>query len=212
MGEFASLLSNNAPMGRINSALGTMELNLTNHECTLSSTILRKLSADTSGLDASVPTGVTAKVHQKIWSISAEEAAAAVDANTQLNRQSSESILSQHFSTNDSMLRYKQIDSIFFTDTLHVIKKATLMRGYRYLQVFVSDKGYIAVYSLEKKSKFKDALCLFWKEVGVPIALMLDPSGEQTSKEVNRFCNQVGTTLWILEESTQWANCCELYI
>ena len=65
---------------------------------------------------------------------------------------------------------------------------------------------------MELKSKFKDALHSFCKEVGVPIALVVDPSGEQTSKAVKQFCNQVGTTLRILEESTQWANCAELYI
>ena len=41
---------------------------------------------------------------------------------------------------------------------------------------------------------------------------MVDPSGEQTSREVKKFCHQVGTSLRILEESTQWANRAELYI
>ena len=80
------------------------------------------------------------------------------------------------------------------------------------LQVFVSDKGYLAVYPMEKKSEFVDALHQFCKEVGVPICLVVDPAREQTSKKVRRFCNQVGTTLRILQESTQWANRAELYI
>ena len=48
--------------------------------------------------------------------------------------------------------------------------------------------------------------------MGVPINLVFDPSGEQTSNDVNQFCHQVGTTLRVLEESTQWANRVELYI
>ena len=80
------------------------------------------------------------------------------------------------------------------------------------LQVFVSDKGYIAVYPMEKKSDFQDCLHLFCKEVGVPEVIVVDPSGEQTSKPVRRFCIQVGTTLRLLEEKTQWANCAELCI
>ena len=48
--------------------------------------------------------------------------------------------------------------------------------------------------------------------IGVPVSLVLDPSGEQISKHVKKFCNQVGTILSILEEATQWANCAELYI
>jgi len=53
---------------------------------------------------------------------------------------------------------------------------------------------------------------MFWKEIGVPYGLVVDPSGEQTSKEVKKFCHQVGTSLRILEESTQWANRTDLYI
>ena len=41
---------------------------------------------------------------------------------------------------------------------------------------------------------------------------MVDHSGEQTSKAVKRFCIQVGTTLHMLKESTQWANRVELYV
>ena len=80
------------------------------------------------------------------------------------------------------------------------------------LQVFVSDKGYVAVYPMEKKSYFQDCLHLFCKEVGVPEVIVVDASGEQTSKPVRRFCIQVGTTLRLLEEKTQWANRAELYI
>ncbi len=59
---------------------------------------------------------------------------------------------------------------------------------------------------------FPDALHAFCKEVGVPSTLVVDPSGEQTSRQVKRFCHQVGTSLRILEEATQWANRAELYI
>ena len=80
------------------------------------------------------------------------------------------------------------------------------MRGNTCTQLFVSDKGFIAIYPMKSKSQFKDALHQFCKEVGVPSTLVVDPSGEQTSKEVKHFCHQVGTTLRILKESTQWAN------
>ena len=76
------------------------------------------------------------------------------------------------------MLRYKRINSHFFTDTMPVTKTAKSTRGNLYLQFFVSDKGYVAVYALEKKSDFKDALHMFCKDIGVPIALVCDPSGE----------------------------------
>ena len=38
------------------------------------------------------------------------------------------------------------------------------------------------------------------------------PSGEQTLKEVKRFCHQIGSTLQILEEGTQHTNRAEFYI
>jgi len=44
------------------------------------------------------------------------------------------------------------------------------------------------------------------------MTLVVDPVAENKSKDVRRFFHQVGTTLRILEENTQWANCAELYI
>ena len=149
---------------------------------------------------------------KKIWSITDAQAQGVVEQTTQLNRQSADGSLARQFSTNDRMLRYRRIQSYFFTDTMFVTKAAKSTRGNICLQLFVSDKGFVAVYPMESKSDFPDALHLFCKEVGVPISLVVDPSGEQTSRLVRRFCNQVGTTLRILEESTQWANRAELYI
>ena len=63
-----------------------------------------------------------------------------------------------------------------------------------------------------RKSDFRDSLHQYCKEVGVPEILVVDPSGEQTSKAVTRFCIQVGTTLCLLEENTQWANRAELNV
>ncbi len=68
---------------------------------------------------------------------------------------------------------------------------------------------------MASKSMFPDALHAFCKEaVGVPSTLLVDDLlGEQTSRqEVKHFCHQVGTSLQILEEATQWANRTELYI
>ena len=80
------------------------------------------------------------------------------------------------------------------------------------MQLFVSDKVFIKVYGMKRKSEFPQALKLFSKEVGVPNAFILDTSGEQTSNVVRAFCHKIGTTLRILEEQTQHADCAELYI
>ena len=212
--EFGDNLSNVALHGKIAAAVGST----TNGEatCSLFTTTLDDLEclfrSDISSMEAHSSKGVTPDFIKKIWSVSSDEASDILKANTQLNRQSNEGFLSRQFTTNDRMLRYRRINSYFFTDTMFVTKAAKSTRNYTMLQVFVSDKGFVAVYPLEKKSDFHDCLQVFCKEVGVPISLVVDPSGEQTSKAVRRFCNQVGTTLRVLEEHTQWANRAELYI
>ena len=65
---------------------------------------------------------------------------------------------------------------------------------------------------MKKTSEFPMALKLFAKEVGVPEAIIVDPHQAQKSNEVRQFCHKIGTTLRILEESTQHANRAELYI
>jgi hypothetical protein len=70
----------------------------------------------------------------------------------------------------------------------------------------------VAVYPMKTPSQFEEALHLFGKEIGVPANLVADPHPSQTKSSVRRFCDQVGTTLRLLEKSTQWANRAELYI
>ena len=40
----------------------------------------------------------------------------------------------------------------------------------------------------------------------------MDPSGEQTSKQVKKLANDVCLTLKFIEEATQWANLAERYV
>ena len=168
--------------------------------------------AEINAAIASKPSTVSPEFLSKIWNIKHDLAAKAIHQNTHLKRQGANNDLSRQFSTNDRMLRYKRIESQFFTDTFFVTAKGKSSRGNTCAQIFVSDKGFVAIYPMESKGDFLNALHQFCKEVGVPVSLVVDPSGEQTSRNVRRFCHQVGTTLKILEESTQWANRAELYI
>ena len=61
------------------------------------------------------------------------------------------------------------------------------------------------VVPMKLKGGFLDAFELFTKEIGVPDALTVDPSGEQTSAAAKKYCQQVGSTLQVLEVHTQWA-------
>ena len=80
------------------------------------------------------------------------------------------------------------------------------------MQLFVSDKGFVKVYGMKSMSDFLGAVKLFCKEVSAPNALIVDPHPSQKSDQVKQFLNKVGTSLRILEESTQHADCTELYI
>ena len=170
------------------------------------------MHADASSAHAAPPKGVSAETLTKVFRIDRDMARKTLELNTQLNRRDATSSLSRNFSTNDRMLRYKRLDSFFFTDTFYVTKRAKSKRGNLAMQLFVSDKGYVFVVPMKSESEFPLALKLFAKEVGVPEYLIADSARAQKSKEVVRFCHKIGTTLRILEESTQWANRAELYI
>ena len=80
------------------------------------------------------------------------------------------------------------------------------------MQIFVSDKGFVKVYGMKSEKNFLKALKLFCKEVGEPKAFIVDPYTSQKSNEVRTFLNKAGTTLRVLEESTQHSDRAELYI
>ena len=166
-----------------------------------------------SSTKATASKGINPKVLSKLWNIPENLLAkGAIDTTTQLNRQSADNSLSRHFSTNDRMLHYHRINSTFYTDTMFATDKVKSTRGNKACQVFVSDKGFVAVYPIVKASNFEDSLHLFCKEVGVPVNLIADPHPSQAKTSVRRFCDQMGTTLRLLEKSMQWANRAELYI
>ena len=99
------------------------------------------------------------------------------------------------------MFRYKRIRSNFFTDTFFVTSKGISSRGNKCSQLIVSNMGFVAIYPTKSKHEFNLALKQFCKDIGVPMNLVVDPSGEETSKNVKPFYHQIRTKLRILEES-----------
>jgi len=171
------------------------------------------LPSNVSATSANGIKGVDPKLLSKIWRISHEEAERTVEVTTQYNTRDPDSPLSRRFGTNDRSQRYRRIDTYFFTDTFYVTAKArSRPRGNIGMQIYVSDKGYVAVYPVKAERLFLDTLKLFAKEVGVPISIIADPARAQKSNKVVQFYHKIGTTLKILEESTQWANRAELYV
>ena len=212
---FAECIQERAAIGKFQMSIGSVSATKPSDEYDLLMDNPQSGSielAEIKAAHANISKGVTAKDLSKIWRIDVETVKRTLQVTSQLRKQDGDNSLSRNVSTNDRMLRYKQTKCFFFTDTFYVTGKAKSTRGNTCMQLFVSDVGFVYVVPMKSKGDFKLALKEFAKEVGVPEALIVDPSGEQTSKEVRRFCQQIGTTLRILEEHTQWANRAELYI
>ena len=75
--------------------------------------------------------------------------------------------------------------------------------GHTYVQLFISDNGFVYVVPMMLKKLFPQALKEFAKKIGVPTASVVDPSSEQTSNGVVQFARGCSMTLRIFEESTQ---------
>ena len=81
--------------------------------------------AAASSLEADQPNRISKDFISKIWSVSPDVADSALKCNSHLNKQTGQNNLSRQFTTNDRMLRYKRINSLFFTDTFYTTKNAT---------------------------------------------------------------------------------------
>ena len=100
------------------------------------------------------------------------QAADTLNHTTQLCKHQGENHLSRHYSTNDRMLRYRRLKSTFYTDTILASVKST--RRNTCAQLFVSDKGFGAVYPMRAQSEFNKSLHWFCKQVGVASTLIMD--------------------------------------
>jgi len=157
--------------------------------------------------------GIDAEHLAKVWRIDVNTAQRTLDITSQHSKRTNDPKLARNYGTNDRMLRYKRIDEYFFMDTFFATSKAgKSSRGHTCCQLFVTDKGFICVIPMKSKGEVLQAVKQFAKEVGAPEALICDMSGEQTSGPMRKFCQEIGTTLRILEEGTPWANKAELYI
>ncbi len=98
------------------------------------------------------------------------------------------------------------------TRSLSPTGKTKSSRGNICAQLFVSDKGFVAIYLMQHQRDYFLAFRQFAKEVGAPEVLVCSPHPTQTQRKVKEFCTQIGTTLRILEARTQWANHAELFV
>ena len=156
--------------------------------------------------------GVTPEHLSKVWRIGHDDAARTLDATTQLIHRDPGTTLSRNYGTNDRAIRYRHLNSTFFTDTMFATKKATSTRGNTCAQIYVSDKMFVAIHPMRTQSEYLSSLKRFAKEVGVPKALVCDSHPSQKARDVKGFLTGIGTTLKVLEAETQHANRAELLV
>ncbi len=165
-----------------------------------------------SAVTAGKPGAVSAERLAKLFSILFDDAVRTLAVTTQLNRQTADSSLLRNFGTMDRMVRYRQLNSTFFTDTMYVTAKVKSTRGNTCAQLFVLDKALLVGYPMHDTKSYLNSLKLFAKEVGAPRTLVCDAHPTQTKREVRDFLAQIGTTLRVLEANMQWANQAELFV
>ncbi len=110
-------------------------------------------------------------------------------------------------STNDRPHQHFFIDSFFATS-----KAGTSTCGDEYVQLSITDKGFIYVVPMPRKKDVPNIIKAFAKEIGVPEAFICYATREQIPHEVRSFCNQMGTALCNLVENTPCSNRAERYI
>ena len=136
----------------------------------------------THSTNTSRPCGVTPEHLSKIWRISQGDARRTINTMTQTSVRTQDPTLSRNYGTNDRMLRYKCIQDYFFMDTFFATKKGgRSSRGHTCCQLFVTDKGFLYVVPMQKKSEVLQAIKQFAKEIGAPTSIIADMSGEQMS-------------------------------
>ena len=105
-----------------------------------------------------------------------------------MRRQSKNNSFSRNHTTNDRILRFKQLKSVFFADTMFA-SKCKSKKVNKCCQFFASDKYYVAVYQMKSQDEFKTALHWFCKEVDVSVDLILDVFSAQTKSFVKKLCD-----------------------
>jgi hypothetical protein len=156
-----------------------------------------------ASITGSFTSGVSPEHLSKVWRISHEDAKRTLANSSHLSPRPKYPELSKNYGTNNRMLRSKRIKEYFYMDTFFATKKGgKSSRSHTCCQLFVTDKGFVYVVPMKRKGEALLAMKQFAKEIGARDALVADMSGEQMSREVKAFCNEIGSMLRALE--AQW--------
>jgi hypothetical protein len=128
---FTAILEDQAMISKLSMAVGSTTIDDTACEI-FEARVSDKVpiwDINASAISAGRSHGVTADHLSKIWRIPFDDAARTLEVTTQRIRQNPDSSLSRNASTNDRAVRYPQLNSKFYTDTLFATKMAKSLRG-----------------------------------------------------------------------------------
>jgi hypothetical protein len=162
---------------------------------------------------AAPPKGIGPKELAKVFRIDLPTAKRTLNQTTQRCKRVKDPTLNRRYSSNDRMLRYKHISEFFYMDTFYATKKAgPTTRGNTCCQIFVTDKGFVWPCPMRKESDVHHAVRLFFKEIGVPDAIICDNAKAQVLGKTQELCRMAGTLIRQIEPHSPWANRAELYV
>ena len=119
----------------------------------------------------------------KRWNIGLETAKKTLlETNQRGLRTSPNPLLSQWYSTNDRMLRYRRLPVDLFTDTLEA--EIGSHRANKYAQVYAHKNTWCKAYPMAKKSDAHETLSLLFAQEGVPSTLAMDGARELVMDEL----------------------------
>ena len=115
--------------------------------------------------------------------------------------------LSRRYPTNDRLLRLTQLPHHMFTDTLVAGTKSS--RGNKYSQVFTAPYGWTRAFPMKRKGDAHEALSLLFHRDGVPPAMVMDGSKEQTLGDFRRKLKEADCHLRQTKPYSPWMNAAE---
>ncbi|MGH3624303.1 MAG: hypothetical protein ACRDQ5_21370 [Sciscionella sp.] len=147
---------------------------------------------------------VTKEDLSRRWGIGLETATQTLKVTTQKCIRNAVHPLHRRYRTKQQQLRYNQLSSRFYSDTMFSKHKSVLSNSCG--QIFVNDLEFARFVPMKSKSEAGDALAEFIQDVGIPSALHTDNAKEETLgrwKDV-RLSNQIKQTE--AESYTPWHN------
>ena len=142
------------------------------------------------------------------WGTSLEAAKRTIERTTQRGlRTVLHPSLSRRFRTNDRQLRYRRLAHPVYADTLIAGSKSR--RQNKYAEIFVTTFGWTRAFPMRQKSEAHETLSLLFKRDGVPPAIIVDGSKEQTLGEFRRKAREADCHVKQTEPYSPWQNAAE---